>query len=163
MRHEVAMSLNFAPSLFEQAERGQVDEGEFVAAVARSLPYAWSVMSGVAEELAGGFTNREGFADHATPPPSETERGQLLRALASDASGGHWSGISGSDSPSRTAIASRPSAGGRGWRRLPGIRLGAQPGAEPEPGAEGLLTEGFSGASRERFRAIPRGRGMVTR
>ena len=79
------MSLDVAPSLIEQAERGQVDEGEFVATVARSLPYAWSVMSGVAEEMAGGFTNREGFADHATPPPSETERGQLLRALASDA------------------------------------------------------------------------------
>jgi hypothetical protein len=25
------------------------------------------------------------FADHEVPPPSETERGQLLRALASDA------------------------------------------------------------------------------
>ena len=79
------MSLDVAPSLIEQAERGQVDEAEFVATVARSLPYAWSVMSGVAGELAGGFTNPEGFADHATPPPSEAERGQLLRALASDA------------------------------------------------------------------------------
>src|SRR5256886_3479301 len=85
MPRRSCMSLDVAPSLIEQAERGQVDEGEFVATVARSLPYAWSVMSGVAEELAGGFTNREGFADHATPPPSETERGQLLRALASDA------------------------------------------------------------------------------
>jgi hypothetical protein len=79
------MSLDVAPSLIEQAERGQVDEAEFVATVARSLPYAWSVMSGVAEEVAAGFTNSEGFADHATPPLSEAERGQLLRALASDA------------------------------------------------------------------------------
>ena len=79
------MSLDVAPSLIEQAERGQVDEAEFVATVARSLPYAWSVMSGVAGELTAGCTNREGFADHATPPPSEAERGQLLRALASDA------------------------------------------------------------------------------
>src|SRR5438445_2271898 len=79
------MSLDVAPSLIEQAERGQVDEAEFVATVARSLPYAWSVMSGVAGEVAAGFTNPEGFADHATPPPSEAERGQLLRALASDA------------------------------------------------------------------------------
>lgn len=79
------MSLDVAPSLIEQAERGQVDEAEFVATVARSLPYAWSVMSGVAEEVAAGLTNRGGFADHATPPPSEAERGQLLRALASDA------------------------------------------------------------------------------
>jgi hypothetical protein len=79
------MSLDVAPGLIEQAERGQVDEAEFVATVARSLPYAWSVMSGVAGEVAAGFTNPEGFADHATPPPSEAERGQLLRALASDA------------------------------------------------------------------------------
>ena len=79
------MSLDVAPSLIEQAERGQVDEAEFVATVARSLPYAWSVMSEVAGEVAAGFTNSEGFADHATPPPSEAERGQLLRALASDA------------------------------------------------------------------------------
>ena len=42
------MSLDVAPSLIEQAERGQVDEAEFVATVARSLPYAWWVMSGVA-------------------------------------------------------------------------------------------------------------------
>jgi hypothetical protein len=79
------MSLDVGPGLIEQAERGEVDEAEFVATVARSLPYAWSVMSGVAGELAGGFTNVEGFAEHATPPPSEAERGQLLRALASDA------------------------------------------------------------------------------
>ena len=79
------MSLDVAPSLIEQAARGQVDEAEFVATVARSLPYAWSVMSGVAGDVAAGLTNGEGFADHATPPPSEAERGQLLRALASDA------------------------------------------------------------------------------
>src|SRR3981081_1804232 len=79
------MSLDVASSLIEQAERGQVDEAEFLATVARSLPYAWSVMSGVAEELAAGFTNREGFADHATPPPSEADRGQRPRAPTSAA------------------------------------------------------------------------------
>jgi len=47
-----------------------------------SLPYAWAVVSEVADGL-----RRDGgeFADHRVPPPSEAERGQLLRALASDA------------------------------------------------------------------------------
>jgi hypothetical protein len=79
------MSLDVAPSLIAQAERGEVDEQEFVSTVARSLPYAWNVMEGVAMELASGITNPQGFADDSTPPPSEAERGQLLRALASDA------------------------------------------------------------------------------
>jgi hypothetical protein len=34
---------------------------------------------------AGLHTSGGEFADHAIPPPSEAERGQLLRALASDA------------------------------------------------------------------------------
>jgi hypothetical protein len=53
---------------------------EFVACVRDSLPYAWEVVSTVAAESA-----RCGFAEHSTPPPSQAERGQLLRALASDA------------------------------------------------------------------------------
>ncbi len=52
------------------------------AAWASALPYAWAVISEVAADLrrVGGD-----FADHAVPPPGEAERGQLLRALASDA------------------------------------------------------------------------------
>jgi hypothetical protein len=40
------------------------------------------VISSVAGDLRGSTAE---FADHAVPPPSEAERGQLLRALASDA------------------------------------------------------------------------------
>jgi hypothetical protein len=76
------MSLDVPAALLERAERGEVDDAEFVACVRDSLPYAWTVISGVAGELAG---NDAEFADHETPPPSEAERGQLLRALASDA------------------------------------------------------------------------------
>ena len=50
--------------------------------VRRSLPYAWQVIGQVAADLNAGAGE---FADHAVPPTSETERGQLLRALASDA------------------------------------------------------------------------------
>jgi hypothetical protein len=76
------MSLDVSPALLEQAERGEVDEQEFVDCVRTSLPYAWELISSLVAELQvdGGE-----FADNQVPPPSEKERGQLLRALASDA------------------------------------------------------------------------------
>jgi hypothetical protein len=76
------MSLNVPTALLERAEAGVLDDAEFVACVRESLPYAWSV---VADTAARSAATTADYADHATPPPSETERGQLLRALASDA------------------------------------------------------------------------------
>lgn len=75
------MSLDVSPALLEKAERGEVSDAEFVACVRESLPYAWTVITGVIAEADGA---PDGFADNETPPPSEAERGQLLRALASD-------------------------------------------------------------------------------
>src|SRR2546423_5895682 len=76
------MSLDVPVALLERAERGTVTEDEFVACVRDSLPYAWQVVSMVSTDLAaqGGE-----LAEHSVPPPGEAERGQLLRALASDA------------------------------------------------------------------------------
>jgi hypothetical protein len=76
------MSLDVSPALLEQAERGEVDEAAFVDCVRTSLPYAWEMISSLVERLKedGGQ-----FADNQTPPPDEQARGQLLRALASDA------------------------------------------------------------------------------
>ena len=80
------MSLDVPTALLERAETGPVDDDEFVACVRASLPYAWAVIS----EVAGGLHRGDGeaggeVAEHEVPPPSEAERGQLLRALASDA------------------------------------------------------------------------------
>src|ERR671933_570102 len=75
------MSLDVPTALLERAERGEVDDTAFVECVRDSLPYAWQVVS----EVAAGVRDGSTFADHAIPPPSETERGQLLRAMASDA------------------------------------------------------------------------------
>ena len=75
------MSLDVPTALLERAEAGPVDDAEFVDCVRLSLPYAWEVVSLVAGKLRAGD---EPFAHDATPPPSEVERGQLLRALASD-------------------------------------------------------------------------------
>ena len=73
------MSLDVPEAVFERAERGAVDDAEFVAVVRDSLPYAWEVVSSVA------VLDDDGYAEHAVPPPTEEHRGQLLRALASDA------------------------------------------------------------------------------
>jgi len=77
------MSLDVSPALLERAERGEpIDDADFVGCVRASLPYAWTVISAAAAPVADG--SRE-FADHEVPPPGERERGELLRALASDA------------------------------------------------------------------------------
>lgn len=76
------MSLDVSPALLEQAERGEVDEASFVDCVRTSLPYAWDMISSLVAQLKvdGGE-----FADNQVPPPDEQARGQLLRALASNA------------------------------------------------------------------------------
>jgi hypothetical protein len=76
------MSLDVPTELLGRAERGDVPDEEFIACVRDSLPYAWAVVRTVAEDLRDGG---RAHAEHAVPPPSETHRGQLLRALASDA------------------------------------------------------------------------------
>ena len=76
------MSLDVSPELLDQAERGELDEAAFVATVRRSLPYAYALIDRVSAEAHAGDAP---FADNQVPPPSEAERGQLLRALASDA------------------------------------------------------------------------------
>jgi hypothetical protein len=76
------MSLDVPAELLERAERGEVADADFVACVRESLPYAWKVIDAVVADLRAGGGD---FADNEIPPPSEAERGQLLRALASDA------------------------------------------------------------------------------
>ena len=75
------VSLNVSSALLDQAAAGEVSDQQFVDCVRESLPYAWNIISQVAAEVSLGSD----FADHEVPPPSEAERGQLLRALASDA------------------------------------------------------------------------------
>jgi hypothetical protein len=81
------MSLDVSEELLARAERGDVDDAEFVDCVRTSLPFAWEVISGVVADLESGVAASTGstqFADNTVPPPDERSRGQLLRALASD-------------------------------------------------------------------------------
>ncbi|MBV7702467.1 SCO5389 family protein [Nocardia nova] len=75
------MSLDVPAALLERAESGPVSDEEFVECVRTSLPYAYEVVSRVAADLRSGTAE---FADNQAPPPDETARGQLLRAMASD-------------------------------------------------------------------------------
>jgi hypothetical protein len=76
------MSLDVPNELLERAEYGEVTDTDFLTCIRGSLPYAWKVISAVVADLQGDTAD---FADNTTPPPGESERGQLLRALASDA------------------------------------------------------------------------------
>ncbi|ULR52043.1 SCO5389 family protein [Streptomyces deccanensis] len=76
------MSLDVSPQLLADAEKGEVREEEFVETVRTSLPYAYELIASLVGELRADAAP---FADNQTPPPSEKERGQLLRALSSDA------------------------------------------------------------------------------
>jgi hypothetical protein len=73
------MSLTVSPQLLHQAQHGVVDDTAFIDCIRGSLPYAWSVISGLITELGDGE-----FADNQVSPPDEAARGQLLRLMASD-------------------------------------------------------------------------------
>src|ERR687890_844907 len=77
------MSLDVPTTMIEAAQQGELNDAAFVTVVRDSLPYAWQVISQVVGDLAVNAGSE--FADHAIPPPDEAARGQLLRALASDA------------------------------------------------------------------------------
>lgn len=76
------MSLDVSPALLDAAERGEVPDEDFVDCVRSSLPYAWHTISTLVTRL---HVEGGAFADNTVPPPNEQQRGQLLRALASDA------------------------------------------------------------------------------
>jgi hypothetical protein len=77
------MSLDVPTAMIAAAEQGEIDDAAFVAVVRKSLPYAWRVITTAVGDL---YTDPcADYAEHAVPPPDEAARGQLLRALASDA------------------------------------------------------------------------------
>jgi hypothetical protein len=77
------VSLDVPTHVLTAAERGELDDAQFVAVVRDSLPYAWQVVSAAAGDRAE--RPDAPFGEHEVPPPSEKERGQLLRALAGNA------------------------------------------------------------------------------
>ncbi|MGC9537365.1 SCO5389 family protein [Streptomyces sp. UG1] len=117
------MSLDVSPKLLAEAEHGDIREQDFVDTVRTSLPYAYDLIASLAAELKGGTAE---FTDNQTPPPSEKERGQLLRALASDAIRGslerHF-GVTLAFQNCHRVAAFRPEAqGGETYSRFTSVR-----------------------------------------
>jgi hypothetical protein len=79
------MSLDVSPELLALAEAGPVEPADFLETVRASLPYAYAMVERLAKDLEAGETGGRAFADNVIPPQSEAERGQLLRALSSNA------------------------------------------------------------------------------
>jgi len=75
------MSLDVSPELLARAEAGEIDPADFLDTVRTSLPYAYAMVENLSAELKAGD---QPFADNQTPPATDAERGQLLRALASN-------------------------------------------------------------------------------
>ena len=76
------MSLTVSPDLQRRAQEGLVSDEDFIQCIRESLPYAWSVVSGLAAEMQ---STGDECADSSQAPPDDDAQGQLLRLLASDA------------------------------------------------------------------------------
>ena len=76
------MSLTVPANLLEQAQRGAISDDDFIECIQNSLPYAWSVMAGLAARLRS--TDGRVAVDE-TEPPDEASWGQLFRLVGSDA------------------------------------------------------------------------------
>jgi hypothetical protein len=79
---EVFVSLTVSPQLIEDAHRGTVSDAQFIDCVRTSLPYAYDVVERLCAEFSAGD---QPFSDNDVPPPDEAARGQLLRAMSSNA------------------------------------------------------------------------------
>jgi hypothetical protein len=75
------MSLTVTEELKELAREGNLSLGEFIVCIQHSLPRAWQVIEGLADELRSqpSFTH----AIHAPLHMEDEQRGQLLRLMAS--------------------------------------------------------------------------------
>ncbi|MEW2401746.1 SCO5389 family protein [Streptomyces sp. NPDC046862] len=137
------MSLDVSPQLLAEAENGEVREEDFVETVRTSLPYAYDLIAGLVTELRAGSASGTAvgsasgtavgsasgtaeFADNQTPPPSERERGQLLRALSSDAIRGslerHFGVALAFQNCHRVAVFPPQARGGETYARFTSLR-----------------------------------------
>ena len=76
------MSLTVPVSLLEKAQRGAVSDDEFVDCIRESLPYAWSMIERLANELdATGAPS----VQNLEVPPDDASWGEVFRLVGSDA------------------------------------------------------------------------------
>jgi len=76
------MSLSVSPELLEKAQAGKVEPDEFIQCIADSLPFAWSMVSRLADELESGGAES---VQNTRVPATDEEWGQMFRMYSSDA------------------------------------------------------------------------------
>jgi hypothetical protein len=76
------VSLTVPPALLEKARSGAVDDGEFLACVRESLPYAWGMVERLAAEMAATGAPS---AQNREVPPDDAAWGEVFRLVGSDA------------------------------------------------------------------------------
>jgi hypothetical protein len=76
------VSLKVPEDLLARAQQGPIADDEFIDCIKDSLPYAWSVVSGLGREL--GETGAQVAVDDSEPP-DQASWGQLFRLVGSDA------------------------------------------------------------------------------
>jgi hypothetical protein len=76
------VSLTVSAQLIDDARRDAVSDESFVDCVRTSLPYAYDLIARLTTEFRAGDGS---FTDNQVPPPDEAARGELLRALSSNA------------------------------------------------------------------------------
>lgn len=64
------MSLTVPPQILQQAKFGEVDDAAFIDCIRTSLPYAWTVITGLVDDLpgSGGEFNGNPFLHRMRPP-----------------------------------------------------------------------------------------------
>lgn len=76
------MSLTVPSDLLEKAQRGPVEDAEFVACIRESLPYAWGMVERLAKEMdASGARS----VQNLEVPPDDATWGEVFRLVGSDA------------------------------------------------------------------------------
>ncbi len=76
------MSLTVPSDLLEKAQRGPVEDAEFVACIRESLPYAWGMVERLAKEMdASGAPS----VQNLEVPPDDAKWGEVFRLVGSDA------------------------------------------------------------------------------
>jgi hypothetical protein len=75
------MSLNVSSELLEKAQAGKVKNDEFIQCIAESLPFAWSMVTRLVEEM--NSTGSES-AQNTKVPETDEQWGQMFRMFSSD-------------------------------------------------------------------------------
>jgi len=76
------MSLTVTSDLLERARTEKVSDAEFIDCIRNSLPYAWSMVTRLVDELRA---NGGAFTANQSVPQTDEEWGQMFRMMASDA------------------------------------------------------------------------------